>query len=89
MAKHGYHVTDIPRGVYGEPSKVLEEAFEFIDATKQKSHVMAILELSDLIGAIQAWLMLYHPSVSIDDLVTMSQITSRAFEAGERKNSDS
>jgi hypothetical protein len=80
----GYHLSDIPRGVYGEPGKIIEEAAEFEDAIRQNVSVMAIMELSDLVGAIRGYLARHHPSLSLDDLVEMSYITERAFQSGDR-----
>lgn len=81
----GYHLSEIPRGVFGEPSKIFEEVDEFDDALKQGASLMALIELSDLIGAIRGFLAEYHPSITLDDLVVMSDITGRAFEAGHRE----
>ena len=47
----GYHLYDIPKGVLGEYSKVIEEFEEFQDALEQDAAIMAIIELSDLVGA--------------------------------------
>lgn len=41
----GYHISKIPRGKYGELSKVSEEILEAIDAQEQKNPVMVLLEL--------------------------------------------
>lgn len=81
--QHGYHVAPIPKGVLGEPSKITEEAAEFADAIEQGCTVMAILELADLYGAMEAWLTGYN--LSMVDLAKMSKITTRAFESGKRK----
>lgn len=78
----GYHVREIPRGVYGEPSKIYEECEEFRDAIEQDSMVLAINELSDLYGAIKAYV--EARGWSMTDLAAMSEITERAFESGER-----
>jgi len=80
----GYHVTRIPKGELGEPSKILEETLEFMDAVKQDCAVMALVELSDLQGAISAWLSENHPSMTLSDLKTMASITERAFRNGHR-----
>ena len=80
----GYHKKYIEKGVLGTPSKILEETMEFIDATEQKCSIMALLELSDLYGAISLYLQKNHPSVSMGDLERMSYITARAFKSGER-----
>ncbi len=45
---------------------------------------MALVELSDLLGAIGAYLKKYHPSITMDDLAKMREITERAFINGRR-----
>ncbi len=49
----GYHINEIPLGVVGDFSKVVEEFLEFEDSLEQSAAVMALIELSDLLGAIQ------------------------------------
>lgn len=78
----GYHMRDIPRGVFGEPSKIIEEALEFQDAIEQNNKVMALVELSDLIGAIEAYVS--KSGITLEDLVAMKDATKRAFEDGTR-----
>jgi phosphoribosyl-ATP pyrophosphohydrolase len=80
----GYHLADIPKGVYGEASKITEEAAEFADAVAQGVSVMALVELADLMGAVEAYLAKHHPSVSMADLMKMSAVTTRAFMNGDR-----
>ena len=80
----GYHVTDIRRGEFGEASKVREETDEFLDALEQGVSLMALVELSDLYGAIEGYLKRHHPGVSMDDLRRMSDVTQRAFINGRR-----
>lgn len=82
--KPGYHIAAIPKGKRGEASKVAEECAEFIDALDQGSSVMALMELSDLYGAMRAWLANHHPSISMADLAVMNDITERAFRNGRR-----
>lgn len=82
----GYHLKDIPRGQFGEASKIAEETAEFIDAVEQQVSVMALVELSDLIGAIRGYLHKHHPQTTLDDLVRMADVTQRAFEDGTRKS---
>ena len=77
-------MTDIPKGEIGESSKILEEVLELQDAEEQECKVMALVELSDLVGAVALYLERHHPSTSIDDLIIMSQITRRAFASGRR-----
>lgn len=76
----GYHITEIPKGTHGLFDKILEEAMEFVDANKQNCKIMELVELSDLYGAIEAYLQINHPTVTMDDLKIMSDITKRAFK---------
>lgn len=80
----GYHIGDIPKGIYGEPSKIKEETEEFMDAVAQGSELMALVELSDLYGAMRGYLKKYHPTIKMSDLEKMSKITRRAFKNGHR-----
>ena len=45
---------------------------------------MALVELSDLIGAINLYLEKHFPNMTMADLEKMSAITRRAFESGHR-----
>jgi hypothetical protein len=82
--KPGYHLREIPKGIIGESSKLLEEILELQDAELQDASIMALVELSDLVGAIQHYLEKHHASTSIEDLIIMSKITRRAFDNGRR-----
>lgn len=82
----GYHLADIARGELGEATKVREETEEFLDAVAQNAHIMALVELSDLYGAIEAYLARHHPSTTMADLATMAAITRRAFQSGRRRS---
>ena len=81
----GYHKTKIPRGEFGELSKIKEEYFELMDANAQGAKIMVLCELSDLIGAIDGYVKKYHPSVTLQDLLQMTQLTQDAFKDGSRK----
>lgn len=82
----GYHLSEIPKGVVGEFSKIEEEFYELKDALEQGNKVMSLVELSDLIGAIKLYLEKeYGKSIEIYDLMTMAKATQRAFECGDRK----
>jgi hypothetical protein len=80
----GYHEADIPKGVFGQLSKIEEELAELIDAEGQGVRIMAMCELSDLYGALLAYAMLKY-GLSGDDLEAMAHVTGRAFMAGQRK----
>jgi phosphoribosyl-ATP pyrophosphohydrolase len=80
----GYHVTEIPRGIYGTSSKLLEEVLEIQDAERQNSKIMTLVEVADLYAAMLGYLEQNYPSISIDDVAKMATITRRAFENGHR-----
>lgn len=81
----GYHTTFIKKGVFGEVTKIEEEVQELQDAIKQKNKIMALVELSDLVGAIKGYLVKNYPGFSLEDLNVMAEVTSRAFRDGTRK----
>jgi hypothetical protein len=56
----GYHINVIDKGVYGEFSKVAEEFQEVQDAWEQKCSIMAIVELSDMLGAMETFYPNFH-----------------------------
>lgn len=87
-APQGYHKATIARGVFGEDSKIFEEIDEFADALDQGVAVMALVELSDAIGAIEGWLAKHHPSITLNDLAAMAAVTRRVFESGHREPRD-
>lgn len=80
----GYHVRKISKGVLGEASKIFEETEEFKDALEQGVSLMSLIELSDMQGAIRAYLEVHHPSIGLEDLVRMNDVTGRAFRNGHR-----
>ncbi len=84
MSKHGYHINKIQKGLIGEISKIEEELNELKDAKEQGSSIMELVELSDLIGAIELYLEKYHVGTNLNDLIKMKDITRRAFENGRR-----
>jgi hypothetical protein len=79
-----YHLRDIPKGVLGELSKVYEEIEEVKDSDEQGAKVMVLLELCDVIGAIESYLEKHHKSITLTDLIVMSDVTKRAFKSGVR-----
>ena len=82
----GYHKADIPRGRIGSFSKIEEEFLELKDSLDQGILFMALHETSDLIGAIEAFLMRH--GFTLDDAIKMKDATARAFASGERRNRD-
>ncbi len=79
----GYHKTKIEKGVLGEFSKIREEFLEAEDALEQDNKVMMLVELCDLIGAIEAYSEKHN--MSLNDLITMKDATKSAFLDGSRK----
>lgn len=80
--KIGYHLYSIPKGKLGDISKIKEEIEEYEDALKQDCKIMAMVELSDIYGALEALAENYN--LSMQDLATFSNITKRAFINGVR-----
>lgn len=80
----GYHITAIKRGEVGEISKIREELDELDDAAQQGVRIMALVELSDLVGAINCHLARHFPGFTLDDLSAMASVTARAFQSGRR-----
>lgn len=83
--KLGYHVRDIPKGNVGEPEKIVEEAYEILDAHEQGIRIMAELEMSDLYGALDRYREKYYPELDMKDIERMYRVTRRAFDNGKRK----
>jgi hypothetical protein len=81
----GYHKRHINRGCFGHVSKIKEEFEEFQDAYDQNNPIMELLELSDLIGAIEAYA-LNHYDIELCDLIKMKDATKSAFQDGTRKS---
>jgi len=77
-----YHLSNIPKGTLGEASKITEEYLEFIDSLSQGNKVMSLLELSDLLGAIEKYAENF--GFSLRDLEIMKCSTERAFISGAR-----
>lgn len=81
----GYHLKKIKKGKLGESSKIKEEVEELIDSENQECKIMVLVELSDIFGAIELYLQMNFPGVTMKDLEKMSKITQRAFKSGARK----
>ena len=81
----GYHRYEIHKGELGDLTKVVEEVCEMVDAAHQGNKVMVLVELADLVGAIQAYLDRHHKGLRVYDLQTMAEATKRAFAEGYRK----
>lgn len=83
--KYGYHKANIDKGIYGDLSKIYEEIEELKDSENQDNKIMILVELSDVIGAIEGYLEKHHNSLSLKDLIIMSETTKRAFKNNHRK----
>lgn len=79
----GYHISPITDGALGLSSKIREELDELQDAEKQDCVIMAVMEASDIYGALKWWAKRHH--LTMEDLRIMNDITERAFTSGERK----
>ncbi len=79
----GYHKRIIQKGKIGEFSKIEEEIQELFDAREQNIKVMELIELSDLLGAIEAYVKKYD--LTLTDLIAMMEKTKEAFKDGSRK----
>ena len=84
--ENGYHLIQIPKGKYGEFSKVEEEFLECKDAISQNNKIMVMCELSDLLGAIEAYATKEF-NITLEDIIIMKNATRRAFKSGVRKES--
>ena len=80
----GYHIRTIEKGRLGEISKIVEEVEELKDAAEQGVRIMELVELSDLLGAIESYIQNHHSGYTIGDLQRMSDVTKRAFRSGRR-----
>ena len=80
----GYHKTTIPKGILGEFSKIEEEFLELKDGFEQDDKILQIVELTDLIGAIDAYSSCRF-GLSLGDLIKFTRKTQQAFEDGSRK----
>lgn len=80
----GYHKREIVKGTIGEFSKIQEEWDELIDAHEQEAKLLELCELSDLYGAIDAYVHNKY-GMSIQDIKQMSDMTVSAFKEGKRK----
>lgn len=71
----GYHVRKIEKGTYGTLSKVVEELEEAIDAYEQGQDLMLLIELSDIIGAVEGVAKKY--GMGLDQLHTFAKLRSK------------
>jgi phosphoribosyl-ATP pyrophosphohydrolase len=79
----GYHLKEIKKGEYGEFSKIREEMEELLDAHAQNNRILEIVEITDLLGAIEAYLK--KNNLTLKDAIDMMELTKKAFQEGDRK----
>lgn len=82
----GYHKTEISKGTLGEFSKIKEEFLEFTDAVEQENPILQLVELSDMLGAIEFYIKKYN--ITLQDLINMSELTKSTFTDGRRSTSE-
>jgi hypothetical protein len=80
----GYHKAEITKGKFGELSKIQEELDELKDAIDQDVKLMALIEIADLYGALEGYLAKHFPSITMYDVLKMSELTKKAFQDGTR-----
>jgi hypothetical protein len=80
----GYHSREIDKGVLSEPTKIIEEYEEWRDALALGNPVMGLIELTDMIGAIEAFTLKYY-NINLEQLIVMTRATQSAFKDGTRK----
>lgn len=78
-----YHSKKIERGKFGEFSKIKEEFLEAEDAIEQNNKIMTLVEMSDLLGAIEGYCE-SNFNISLEDLIRMKNATKSAFIDGTR-----
>ncbi len=69
-----WHIRKIPKGTYGELSKIKEELEEAYDSEERGQVLMLLFELSDIVGAAGG--VAAKHGMSLDDLVTFSKLRS-------------
>lgn len=79
----GYHLRPIEtEGVYGQTSKIREELEELEEAMEQDNRILALCELADLYGALEA--VAEAIGTNMLELSQMAAATRRAFQDGSR-----
>lgn len=68
--EYSFHNRKIKKGVYGEFSKIEEELDEAREALEQGNKLMFLIELSDIVGAIEGVVENY--GLDLDDLIKFS-----------------
>lgn len=71
----GFHKKEIKRGIYGDLSKIKEELEEAYDALEQNQELMLLIELADIIGAVEGVSKKY--GFSLEQLTKFARLRSR------------
>lgn len=71
----GFHKVKIKKGKYGELSKIREELDEAYDAEEQGQDLMLLIELSDMLGAIDAVARKY--GMTLNQLMKFAELRSK------------
>jgi hypothetical protein len=79
----GYHRRIIKKGEIGKFSKIEEEFNELKDGIEQENKILQIVELSDLVGAIEEFA-IEEFGLTLDDVIQFSNLTKQAFKDGSR-----
>lgn len=79
-----YHTREIPKGEYGELSKIYEEVEELKDAEAQRNPILALCELADIVGAIEGYVRKHH-NMGMLEVLKMTRLNEQAFKSGYRK----
>lgn len=69
-----FHKRKIPRGKYGELSKVKEEVEEALDSEEQGLRIMTLIELSDILGAVDGVLKKHFPNFTAEELLIFARL---------------
>jgi hypothetical protein len=81
--RRGYHRSKIPKGTYGEFSKVEEELAELRDAQEQGCRILELVEITDLYGALAGYVEAKY-GMTMDDVKQMAELTRSSFRDGTR-----
>jgi hypothetical protein len=74
----GFHVSKIKKGVYGELSKIQEELDEAVDASLRGHDLMLIIELSDIIGAVEGVSLKY--GFTVEQLLKFARLRTEVIK---------
>lgn len=72
-----FHKRPISKGKYGELSKIQEELEEAFDAEEQSHRLMLLLELSDIVGAVEGVLIKKDFKHTIEDLIKFARLRGK------------